>query len=309
MQENELEQFCSLFACGIPLEKAIILSFAKSKNIMEKLQQGQSFSQIVSALPGRKSKTLCLLMQSMPLKEALDAGSRLEKSTGSLLENLVKNSMYPLVLLGAALMLVQFFDSMLLPSFGSWQSQDSVSLLVFLKILLIGSWCLIIAGFLFSAAGIFLPKVRIVYQIPFLGVFLRQIRSMQCAILIGVLHRQNGDFHSLIHTMQKFQTYPLARSSAKAWLLKMEKGKSFEQIVQEDSLQDPVWQSFMEQGLLCSNVSGCMERYCGFTAQKLESSCKKAAASLAVFSYVLIGILAVCMYQILLEPLNMISGF
>ena len=108
---DEIEQFAMLMNQGLPLDTLIHLTFKKDEEIITYLKEGMSLQEIFT-LNQKKLyfKYLRILSGKLNLSDALDCVNKIEKSSNTFFETLLKKISYPFFLLIFAFFMILFFS-------------------------------------------------------------------------------------------------------------------------------------------------------------------------------------------------------
>ena len=130
---DEIEQFAMLMNQGLPLDTLIHLTFKKDEEIITYLKEGMSLQEIFT-LNQKKLyfKYLRILSGKLNLSDALDCVNKIEKSSNTFFETLLKKISYPFFLLIFAFFMILFFSDYVLVQMKDYISNRMVFVFIHL---------------------------------------------------------------------------------------------------------------------------------------------------------------------------------
>ena len=309
IEEQEMEIFSLLHQNGLPFLDNVELSFTQKEAIVAALNQGESFSTLIQKQKAKRMKQLGTLLNYFALDEAIVYDGKLRQARETLLKKLFHHSIYPLFLMTFSTGLVWFFSQTILPAFGEFQSSDSRLLdclgwfttLFWIGILLFS----LFLGSLFVLDGSKNQTTNFLFQIPLVKI----VASMECAALLECTQKSSLSPLEPLSFMEINKRFPCGSLFAKRWHYQLKQGKSLAQCIAADHRLDPTFQRFFSIGVQGSTMSHMMAAYQKSALLILEKKVKHLSNWLLYLAYGCVGILAACVYQIMLEPLTMLESF
>lgn len=294
---------------GVPFPQAVELSFNQHKTLSSQLMSGCSFASILKKQSDSRLQMLGLFLERMDLKDALLFFHRLEKSHQLLKTRIFKTALYPLFLMGFATVLVFFFSNFILPAMGEWTTRDSTAWLEILQVLLSLFWAATFStGSLYGLLLIFPEHLWIGnFLIRFIP-WLKLIASLQCAAFFEASSNLNMNTVDLFVLMKQSSHFPFAACFGYQWEAESKKGHPLSGLIQKDRRLDAAFVHCFLTGVSGQTMSKLMEAYQKSALFRLEKSMKKFSQILLLFAYGFIGLLALSIYQIMLEPLTMLES-
>lgn len=130
---DEIEQFAMLMNQGLPLDTLIRLTFKKDEEIITYLKEGMNLQEIFT-LNQKKLyfKYLRILSEKLNLRDALDCVNKIEKSSNTFFETLLKKISYPFFLLIFAFFMILFFSDYVLVQMKDYISNGMVFVFIHL---------------------------------------------------------------------------------------------------------------------------------------------------------------------------------
>lgn len=130
---DEIEQFAMLMNQGLPLDTLIHLTFKKDEEIITYLKEGMSLQEIFT-LNQKKLyfKYLLILSEKLNLSDSLNCVNKIEKSSNTFFETLLKKISYPFFLLIFAFFMILFFSDYVLVQMKDYISDRMVFVFIHL---------------------------------------------------------------------------------------------------------------------------------------------------------------------------------
>lgn len=130
---DEIEQFAMLMNQGLPLDTLIHLTFKKDEEIITYLKEGMSLQEIFTRNQKKLYfKYLRILSRKLNLSDALDCVNKIEKSSNTFFETLLKKISYPFFLLIFAFFMILFFSDYVLVQMKDYISNGMVFVFIHL---------------------------------------------------------------------------------------------------------------------------------------------------------------------------------
>lgn len=291
----------------MPLPVILPLCFQDGEKIVKELEQGRNLHEVLFASSDPKLKQIGSLCEFLDLEQALAVHEQLEKASDSLGKMLLKKCLYPLFLFLFSYGLLRFFENSILPSMMSYGAEDLSFLIGLIKsadhilLILLAGIGLLYALQKTSAAF----SCRLCEKLPFLA-------GMQTLSLARIFHAFCKSGLSSKETLERMAAISSPKETAFRagnWLKKIQRGASLEECIQRTPSLDPDFGSFVSSGLLSDRLPEMLEIYAEYQQKKLEEQVKKAALFMEMVSYGCVASTAMVVYQMMLVPLNMLSGF
>lgn len=292
---------------GMPLQTILPLCFKDGKIILDQLEQGRSLHSVLFEQGSPQIRQIGSLCKFLDLEQALEVHEKLQKAGNRLEQKLFNKCLYPLFLFLFSYGLLCFFEQSILPSMMSYGAEDLSSLIHLIK----SVDHLLMAGLLVTVIVYGLQKTSASFscslceKIPILA----RIQTLTLARIFHAFCETGLSSRETLECMAAMDSQKETAYRAKVWLKKMEQGSSLEECIQTTSSLDPDFESFVCCGLLSSSLPRMLEIYAEYQQKKLEEQVKKLALSMELVSYACVGCTAMVVYQMMLVPLNMLSGF
>lgn len=309
INEEELEIFSLLVESGLPFSDAVELSFKESDTILRQLSSGTSFGQIALHQKDGKTRTLGRLCSIFSLTEALAVHKKLQASQKALMDKLVQPCLYPLVIMAFSTVLVWIFSEAIMPMMSMGTSSE-LPILSLLKIICALFWVLALIVTIALGAMLVIPdRLSGLSFLFFLFPVMKTLTCLQCASLFEALSQRDLSTRESLELMSDGKSFPFCAMLVNQWTRKLKRGKSMQSILESDPRLDPSFVRLFVLGMQSQSLSRMMGVYQKNALMKLEKSAKKFSKSVLLVAYGFVGILALSVYQMMLEPLSMLESF
>ena len=300
-----MEIFALLLDCGLPFADAIEMSFESQKEIFEFLEKGGSFSQLILKQKSKRMKRLGVLMETFDMRQAIQLDERLNASQTALRQSLIRQSGYPLFIMAFATALIWFFSVSIVPDMCENGTNPLLELLKTASLLF---WLIFAAG---VGAVMWMLKGPSWGSTLHDGLFsfsiFRHLCSMECASLFECTQASGLSTRQIYAFVHRAGCFPFCEMLWKRWKKKMERGISFQQCIETDRHLDPLFIRFFRLGSSTARMKEMMEAYQKSATIRFEKKLKKLSNILLYTAYAFTGVLALSLYQIMLEPLAMLE--
>ncbi len=308
---DELDQFEILLNHGLDMKVMIEICFKNHKKILDKLNQGASFIQAICENQKEPIfKIIQFLSQDLSLKDAIACAKDMNKNSYGFIDTLLKESAYSIFIVVFSYAMILFFSKSIMPSMLVYSSNDS--LFVILQILRIFYSILFGIVLIFVLIWILILKVPLFFlkciekwRIPSYKSYI----TLQFSILFHALIKRGFSTKHAIQTISSIQSSFKTKYIARDLLNSLNQGRSWQMAMASCKFLDVRFLDFMKMAEMSSNLEGMLDMYESFQRTNLEKIKKKVIRSIQIFSYITVGILVILVYQIMLYPLNMLSGF
>lgn len=303
---DEIEQFAMLMNQGLPLDTLIHLTFKKDEEIITYLKEGMSLQEIFT-LNQKKLyfKYLRILSGKLNLSDALDCVNKIEKSSNTFFETLLKKISYPFFLLIFAFFMILFFSDYVL-----FQMKDYISnrmVFVFIHLLKWGFGFAILSMifYLFLYYVLFYKynsKMKCQFRL------MKKMISLQFVCMYQALDKSYTSTQEILETLACMDFSVVGKVSNEI-LVYLKHGKSLEESFLEIEVFDSDFKKMLVYALTSNQMHVFFDLYMKKCSLDLEKSVKKISTGIQLFSYMSIGILVLIVYQIMMMPLNMLNQF
>lgn len=303
---DEIEQFAMLMNQGLPLDTLIHLTFKKDEEIITYLKEGMSLQEIFT-LNQKKLyfKYLRILSGKLNLSDALDCVNKIEKSSNTFFETLLKKISYPFFLLIFAFFMILFFSDYILVQMNDYISNRMVFVFIHLLKWGFGFAILSMIFYLFLYYVLFY-KYNSKMKCPF--QLMKKMISLQFVCMYQALDKSYTSTQEILETLACMDFSVVGKVSNEI-LVYLKHGKSLEESFLEIEVFDSDFKKMLVYALTSNQMHVFFDLYMKKCSLDLEKSVKKISTGIQLFSYISIGILVLIVYQIMMMPLNMLNQF
>lgn len=249
---------------------------------------------------------MSVLSGVMSLEDSLQCIRSIESGKKTLRNLLIKNSIYPMFLIGFSYGLILFFSTSILPVMEMYVSSGTIrwihGLFLFYSLFL----TLIVTGVLIAAFGQRIPGI----EAKLASVsFVRQVTTYTFCTLYRQLYTRGLTSLECIEAIDRLHFNPAVSLIAQEIKHSLQSGQSFQQAIEACVRLDPSFLSFVSIGLNTGRIETLLEAYEKKTLDQLHTLVKTVSQSLQLISYAMVGVLVFVFYQIMLAPLNLLDSF
>lgn len=303
---DEIEQFAMLMNQGLPLDTLIHLTFKKDEEIITYLKEGMSLQEIFTRNQKKLYfKYLRILSRKLNLSDALDCVNKIEKSSNTFFETLLKKISYPFFLLIFAFFMILFFSDYVLFQMKDYISNGMVFVFIHLLKWGFGFAILSMIFYLFLYYVLFY-KYNSKMKCPF--QLMKKMISLQFVCMYQALDKSYTSTQEILETLACMDFSVVGKVSNEI-LVYLKHGKSLEESFLEIEVFDSDFKKMLVYALTSNQMHVFFDLYMKKCSLDLEKSVKKISTGIQLFSYMSIGILVLIVYQIMMMPLNMLNQF
>lgn len=303
---DEIEQFAMLMNQGLPLDTLIHLTFKKDEEIITYLKEGMCLQEIFTRNQKKLYfKYLRILSGKLNLSDALDCVNKIEKSSNTFFETLLKKISYPFFLLIFVFFMILFFSDYVLVQMKDYISNGMVFVFIHLLKWGFGFTILSIIFYLFLYYVLFY-KYNSKMKCPF--QLMKKMISLQFVCMYQALDKSYTSTQEILETLACMDFSVVGKVSNEI-LACLKNGKSLEESFLEIEVFDSDFKKMLVYALTSNQMHVFFDLYMKKCSLNLEKSVKKISTGIQLFSYISIGILVLIVYQIMMMPLNMLNQF
>lgn len=301
---DEIEQFAMLMNQGLPLDTLIHLTFKKDEEIITYLKEGMCLQEIFTRNQKKLYfKYLRILSGKLNLSDALDCVNKIEKSSNTFFETLLKKISYPFFLLIFTFFMILFFSDYVLVQMKDYISNGMVFVFIHLLKWGFGFTILSIIFYLFLYYVLFY-KYNSKMKCPF--QLMKKMISLQFVCMYQALDKSYTSTQEILETLACMDFSVVGKVSNEI-LACLKNGKSLEESFLEIEVFDSDFKKMLVYALTSNQMHVFFDLYMKKCSLNLEKSVKKISTGIQLFSYISIGILVLIVYQIMMMPLNMLN--
>ena len=308
ISEDELTLLSLILDQGVETSTAIQLSFDESSRIIEEIHKGRK---IISILTENQSKSFFVYLSTLSshctLKQSISCAKEIDQYSNMIGLGFLKRISYPLFIFSFSFVLILFFKNMILPQIDIY-SVDKLSKLTLSLLLLLDKFVLICV-FVVCAIMLIEHKFNIkLYDFNKNIRILKIVHSMQFVRFLQVLMKQGMSTQEAIKIFCTIKSKGILKIIGTQIKDDLEKGISLKETIVRCNYLDTFLYKMFSIGNLV-NISQCFELYLVKREFDLKKKIRCISIYIQLIAYIQVGILVICVYQILLMPLNMLYSF
>lgn len=250
-------------------------------------------------------KYLRILSGKLNLSDALDCVNKIEKSSNTFFETLLKKISYPFFLLIFAFFMILFFSDYVLVQMKDYISNRMVFVFIHLLKWGFGFAILSMIFYLFLYYVLFY-KYNSKMKCPFR--LMKKMISLQFVCMYQALDKSYTSTQEILETLACMDFSVVGKVSNEI-LVYLKHGKNLEESFLEIEVFDSDFKKMLVYALTSNQMHVFFDLYMKKCSLDLEKSVKKISTGIQLFSYMSIGILVLIVYQIMMMPLNMLNQF
>ena len=251
------------------------------------------------------SKVTKLLVKPLNLSDALDCVNKIEKSSNTFFETLLKKISYPFFLLIFAFFMILFFSDYVLVQMKDYISNRMVFVFIHLLKWGFGFAILSMIFYLFLYYVLFY-KYNSKMKCPF--QLMKKMISLQFVCMYQALDKSYTSTQEILETLAYMDFSVVGKVSNEIFAC-LKNGKSLEESFLEIEVFDSDFKKMLVYALTSNQMHVFFDLYMKKCSLDLEKSVKKISTGIQLFSYISVGILVLIVYQIMMMPLNMLNQF
>lgn len=312
ISRKELDQFYILLEKGLSTKQCLTLAFDHGEKLIQEMEKGRNLQELLFNLQkGTFYQRIFLLTQYLPLKESIHVSRNIEAVTKLFTEELMKQVLYPSILFLTSLLMSLFFIHDIIPQMNEYIDQGFfVSILYGIKNINI---CIFILGCIFIIIGIF-TKIhkkfhQFIYRMTALFIFpFKTLISIEFCYLFQALSAKKISTLHLCKILKKFKKNLYCEYLIDHFIEQLQHGMSIQEAFIKNPWIDPLFNQYFKMGHM-TNIQELLDLFIEQRTLYLKQIMKKYSIGFQIFSYLNVGVMVICMYQILLMPMNMLYTF
>lgn len=306
--------FASLLENGYSVETSLDIMQIHTNNITNQLNQGIHIDKLI--LQGQKGKFynyLSFFIQFMALPKAIYSAYEMELFEVQTKQQLSKKCAYPLLVLSIAMISIFLFSTFLIPQLTANFSigKDLIyiqvvaycsKICIFILYLILFIVFMIMCIFLFPKFHAFMYHY-ILRHFNVFKIYISYFLSgyMQALNEHGLSSLQTFTYLNKMHQNQ-FMYYVVDEINSDLY-----RGKKLNEIILQSNCLDKQFKMFFSIGYQNGNLNKSLNAYKSNAEIKWNKILSIVSFSIQIISYTMVGILLVCVYQIMLIPLNILE--
>ncbi len=311
---KELEYFASLLYSGCRFKEAVKLIGKDYSLIEQEIAAGKKpETVIIEATHGKTKQLLIFFTQVNSLPNAITATLKMINFEHDMRDKIIKKCTYPLFILLFSFVTVYLFSEYIIPQLLNNFGEKTSSL--FAIVLLIKQTAIIIAV-CFKLIIVFIICFIISYRfkivtIPFICIFFPLFKDFLAYRLSGYLFELNSTglstkecFIFLCKLKQNSSLYYLSMNIAE----QLKQGMDLERIIETSSLLSKRFKLCYSIGSGTNTFEETLNQFNQISEERFNFYIRYISLAIQIIAYVFVAVLIICVYQIMLIPLNMLES-
>ena len=295
---------------GLKISFMIQQTFKDHENILKSLESGESLISILCSPSGIYFQILDALSRLLPLKKAIQCASSLEEAGRRKMIRFVAKMAYPLSLFIFSFLMVNFFESSILPSMRSFTQTDDFLGIQFIK------WFLSFWLILGCAGGIaFLilnlsNDMRIYTTSHFLNKipFFKALMTWQFASALSACLGYGISTELTLETLSLIKDHTYIHYYAQNLQEQLKQGHPLLEGLKNIGV-DEAFIHYYLIGSRSNNLQAMLQLYQKKTEKRIDRSIKKLSIWIQALSYFSVGAVVLIVYQVMLMPMELLNTF
>ncbi len=310
--QNEWLQIASLLKKGYPMQEILKL-LHRYEHFMHLFDSQQAYEDsLLACAKGRFQKHLLFFIQIQSLQDAIYSADEMCQFEKGIISEFYKKTMYPFIVFLLSFATIHTFSNYVLPQLLQQfsQNQDN-TIVILLYVVKVISTLLLALLILFSFVVFAMIKVKTcnhyffehyAYRIPFVKEYI----SYYLSGYLSQLHRRGlSSKQSFQFLLQMKPTY--LQKCVVLINAQLAKGSDLLEVLNACQYLSQRFLSYFLIGSHNGELESALEAYMSFQKAVWLSLIKKLSIIVQCVSYAFVGILVICVYQIMLLPLQMIN--
>ncbi|MFV0382176.1 MAG: type II secretion system F family protein [Breznakia sp.] len=309
----EWQYLSTLISKGYTIPQALSFMNMKDQEIISALKNGITIEEIIiKEADTIFLKRLSFFVQIMSLHEAISSGIHLYLFEQNLKRKFLKQSAYPLFIFFFSFITMHLFTSFILPqmmeNFPSENNHLLViitivkqSMSIFLIVIFFCFLCVLVIGLFskmkFSCLRMFMDIIPFVATYP----------SFYLSVYLCELHKNGLSTKQSFHFLCKLDKKTILHHVANIINKKLENGIDLDTCIQKERFLSKRFKQYYALGSASNDFMNSLKHYSQIQEQQWFHTIQKLGITIQIISYAFVGILVICVYQIMLLPLQMLE--
>lgn len=298
---------------GHTFEQSIKLIGKNSQNILDEIKNGYQLEEIILSTKKRRFKNLLtFFIKIYSVSEAIKYSISMIDFERKIRNKMIKESTYPIFILLFSSAIIYIFSNLIVPQLtSSFEIKDSITINV---LYYVNSLCFAVIVVMLSLLmfSIFM-KISYRFKIYFLKKFLHRftfIKNIISFSLSGYLIKLH---QSGLSTKQAFIFLDDLKSNTMFSYVcfvirkELESGKELELLVNNSKYFSKQFKLNFSIGTNSNDFEKSLTSYIKLQEEKWINTIKKLSVLIQLTAYSFVGLLVICVYQIMLLPLQMLE--
>ncbi len=313
MSQNEWMYFASLLRQGYPLKQALQLLEKDSFQVFQMLDDGIRIEQLViDACRGRMKVFVTFFLEMTSLANAIACASSMYMFEQKLKQEMIKKSIYPFFILLVSFFTVYIFSGYVIPQLvqhfeieQNYMFQLVGVIQQLANLMVIGIVCLFL---LFGLCQISSKVMRVVGAFGLThSPLVKEWMSFYLAHYLIELDQHGLSTRQAFLFLQDMRKQPLFHSVSQSIYNGLNAGADLFVVLQENSRISKRFKLHFTIGSSTGAFREMMISYRDEQQRRWEMQIKKFNMVLQIISYSFVGVMVICVYQVMLLPLQLLE--
>lgn len=317
LSQHDWYQLACLLESGNTLHQALVLLQLESTNIFERMRSGERFEHILcQENKGKFYDHLSFFVEVTTLQQAIFSALEMIEWEKELFKKFKKKSVYPLFIFCFSFVSIFLFSQYIIPQLVSNFQVGEDSNILFLFVSILKAVCSQL--FIFSAILLFAFVLQarnhtlhaFVYRK--IACYIPWCKQMIAYYLSGYiiqLQQKGMSTKQSFQYLMKMQENTFLMYTVKDIYANLQEGKDLLQIIEKSMYLDRQFKNHFLIGSHNFAMVSSLQSYMQIQMLKWEKHLHCITLSIQCVSYTLVGMLVICVYQIMLIPLQMLEQF
>lgn len=305
--------FSQLLEKGYSFEMSLQLMNKEEPKVIESLQQGWRAEQVVlDSCKGRFAVLIAFFIEITSLATALKSAISLYQFERSMKHKLFRQTAYPLFIFLFSFVTVFIFSSYIIPQLIQNFEVDTKPLfwvVTLIRYVSIGTMCGFAAVLLlFTLCKLCKPLYSRLGQLGVLRFHIaREFLSYYLSSYLLTLNNCGLSTKQAFCFLRKLEKQPLLFLLVEAIYKQLESGDELALSIQHNAMLSKNFKLHYAFGVASNSFDDALTTYRDLQEKRWDRQLKRLSIVMQVISYSFVGVLMICVYQIMLIPLEMLE--
>lgn len=314
MDETKWILLASLLDCGYSIDTCLKIMNIKNIDLKKYIDNGYRIEDVI--LQGQKGKFyshLSFFVQFMSLSKAIYCSFQMNEFERNSIKNIYKKCAYPIFIFCISMISIFLFSNYIIPQLII--NFENIDRSIFINVVNITKYICIVLIFIFFLVLIIICYAKVsfrfynflhkkwLYHIPlfnsyisyFLSGYMKELNNHGLSSLQSFIY---------LSKLEENRSLSLVVNSINEDLYS---GKELNEIIVSNVYLDNDFKMYFGIGYKNGNLNDSLSAYIKSTEIKWERQISTLSLSITVLSYSFVGVLLICVYQIMLIPLDLLN--
>lgn len=314
---DEWRQFASLLNSGNALVQCLDMMPMDTQYIKTRLEAGSRFEQLIlENNKGRFYEHLGFFIEVTTLPDAIISTIEMMKWENELFKKFRKQSMYPSFIFVFSFISIYLFSQFIIPQLISSFQTDVEDQTLFTIVNLLKNGCFLLFSILLIILFVLVIQHynttlhRYLYnKLSYQFGFCRQSISYYLSGYFIQLQKKGMSSKQSLQYMMRLQKKSYLSYTVEQLYAHLQEGEELLLFLENNRYLDRQFKNYFMIGSHNSDLVSALQSYMNIQMIRWEKQLKFLTNIIQSFAYIFVGILVVCVYQIMLIPLQMLEQF